>query len=196
MAKRNERGAGRKPALSEKEIREIRKRKEQGEKLSALAKEYGVSRQTLSGHLNRDEQMENICRTIKKWQEYNHMFRDTQLLEYTMRMDYMWKEECCTVILVDFIREKIVVANTTDDIIHRAFGVQAKPTWTDFMEFLENRCFPKSRDHIKVILKDLELSSYDPLAIVEKTKGRMAEDFQWIKITYFEEKDGRKRVPC
>ena len=56
----------------------------------------------------------------------------------------------------------------------------------DFMEFLESRCFPRTRDHLRLVLKDLELDSYDPLAIVEKTKGRMAEDFQWIQITYFE----------
>ena len=54
------------------------------------------------------------------------------------------------------------------------------------MEFLEERCFPRTRGHMRLILEDLGLDFYDPLSIIEKTQGRMAEDFQWIKITYFQ----------
>ena len=88
---------------------------------------------------------------------------------------------------VDFNREEIAICNTTEDIIHRAFGIKAKPTWEDFMSFLEERCFPRSRDHLRMVLQDLQLDSYDPLAIVEKTKGRMAEDDQWLKITHLDD---------
>ena len=186
MARVNERNAGRKPALTIEEIKEIKKRKENGEKISALAKEYGVSRQTLSGYLNKQEKMDDICNTIKHWQELNHRFREVNLVDYSMRMDFMCKAECCTMILVDFKREKVEIINTTDNILYRAFGIKVKPTWEDFMEFLEERCFPRTRDHMKLILKDLGLDFYDPLAIVEKTKGKMAEDFQWLKITYFD----------
>ena len=38
---------------------------------------------------------------------------------------------------------------------------------------------------MKDILRDLGLDSYDPLAIIEKTKGRMAEDKQWIRLRYY-----------
>lgn len=48
--------------------------------------------------------------------------------------------------------------------------------------FLESRCFPKSRDKMKLILKDLDLPFYDPLMIIQKTEGRMAEDHFWIQI--------------
>lgn len=190
MGNMNERGAGRKQALTEAEIAQIRARRDAGETLTTLAQEYGVSRQTLSGYLNRkDGEMERICRTYRKWAELNHRFRGVETQDYMMRMDFMCNEECCTQILVDFRRERIEIVNTTDDIIHRAFGIKAKPTWEDFMEFLESRCFPRTRDQLRVVLKDLELDFYDPLAIVEKTKGRMAEDFQWLQITYFEPKD-------
>lgn len=186
MAKKNERGAGRKQALSDEVIAQIRVRKDAGETLTALAEEYGVSRQTLSGYLNRkDAQMEQICKTYRKWAEINHRFRGIDTADYVMRMDFMCEDECCTQILVDFRREQIAIVNTTDDIIHRAFGIKAKPTWEDFMEFLESRCFPRTRDHLRLVLKDLGLDNYDPLAIIEKTKGRMAEDLQWIDITYF-----------
>lgn len=35
---------------------------------------------------------------------------------------------------------------------------------------------------MKLILRDLELPFYDPLMIIEKTEGRMAEDHFWIRI--------------
>lgn len=185
MGRINERGAGRKPVLGENEISRIRERHAGGETLTALAQEYGVSRQTLSAYLNRKNPgAEQICATIKKWMELNRRFHGVDVTDYTMRMDYMCEDERCTVILVDFKNERIAVQNETDDIIHRAFGIKAKPTWEDFMEFLESRCFPRTRDHLRLVLEDVGVDSYDPLAIVEKTKGRMAEDLQWIKITY------------
>lgn len=185
MGKKNERGAGRKPALEPEVIREIQNRRANGETVTALAREYGVSRQTLSGYLTvKEAEKEQICPTIRKWMELNQKFREVNVMDYTMRMEYMCEEELCTVILVDFKKQKIAAYNETDNVIHRAFGIKVKPTWEDFEEFLEERCFPRTRDHMRLILKDLELDFYDPLSIVEKTKGRMAEDLQWIKITY------------
>ena len=35
---------------------------------------------------------------------------------------------------------------------------------------------------MKLILKDLDLPFYDPMMIIEKTEGRMAEDDFWIRI--------------
>jgi len=35
-----------------------------------------------------------------------------------------------------------------------------------------------------VIAWTIEVSNYDPLQIIEKTNGRMAEDNQWIEIIY------------
>ena len=42
---------------------------------------------------------------------------------------------------------------------------------------------PKSRENINILLKEMGLTEYDPIQIVEKTQGRMAEDAQWLKIT-------------
>ena len=184
MAYKNERGAGRKPALSIAELDEMKMRRAQGETVTALAKEYGISRQALSNHLNRKE-TEDICRTIRKWAQLNREFREINVIDYTMRMDFMCQEECCTVILINFKDKKIAIENETDDILHRAFGIKARPTWEDFEEFLESRCFPRTREKLRLVLEDIGLDFYDPLAIVERTKGRMAEDLQWIKITYF-----------
>ena len=71
---------------------------------------------------------------------------------------------------------KVKVKNYTDKIMFRAFGVVETPDYDKYLEFLESRCFPSSRDKMKLILKDLDLPVYDPMMIIEKTEGRMAED--------------------
>lgn len=185
MGKRNERGAGRKPIFTEEQIAEIRAKREQGIAVSALAKEYGVSRQTLSTYLNKkDQQMEAIIQSLQAWRELNRPFKDVNLLDYTMRMDFMCEDECCTQILVDFRHKKIEINNITDNMLHRAFGVNTKPKWEDFEDFLEERCFPRTRGHMRIILADLNLDFYDPLTIIEKTHGNMKDDLQWLKIFY------------
>lgn len=186
MEKRNERGAGRKPIFTEAQIAEIRAKREQGIKVAVLAEEYGVSRQTLSFYLNKKEQqIETIIDSLRLWREMNRPFKNVNLVDYTMRMDFMCEDVCCTQILVDFKRERIAIRNTTDKIALRAFGINMNPTWEDFMEFLEERCFPRTRDNLQLVLKDLELDFYDPFNIIEKTQGRMGEDMLWLKVTYF-----------
>lgn len=103
----------------------------------------------------------------------------------TMRMNYKYKDELCTVIDIDFLHKKIWIENKTDKILHRAFGVVQHPDWEQFEEFLESRCFPCTRANLKNILRDVGVDSYDPLQIIEHTKGRMAEDQQWIEIEYY-----------
>ena len=73
----------------------------------------------------------------------------------------------------------------TKDMLHRAFGVIENPTWNDFEMFMKERCFPATRGNAKEILKELQLTCYDPLQIVEKTGGRAAEDDMWLKFNYY-----------
>jgi len=103
---------------------------------------------------------------------------ETYRSRYT-KLAFMNRSTRCTEIYVDFKDEKIYIVNYTEDILYWTFGCNENPTWLDF---LESRCFPKTRDKMKWILRELELPCYDPLLIIEKTKGRMAEDHQWIAI--------------
>lgn len=182
----NERGAGRKPAISKEVLCEIRRRHEAGETVTALAQAYGISRQTLHNYLReKEEGQRQIYRSLKQWQKLNQDFRGVDAGDYMIRMDYMNGEECCSQLLVSFRKREVLVANTTDVPFHRAFGMKAKPTWEDFEEFLEERCMPRTRDRLRLVLEDIGVDSYDPMAIIEKTQGRMAEDRQWLKIFYF-----------
>lgn len=99
-----------------------------------------------------------------------------------IRLWYMHNQNACTLIDVDEIKREIEIINYTDNMMFRAFGKEEKPDFRMYEEFLESRCFPRSRDKMKLVLKDLDLPFYDPFMIIEKTEGRMAEDDFWIRI--------------
>ena len=101
---------------------------------------------------------------------------------YPLRLWYMHGQTVCTMIEVDEINKKVRIKNYTDNPFFRAFGKEEIPNYDSYMEFLKSRCFPESRDKMKLILRDLGLPFYDPFMIIEKTEGRLAEDNFWIKI--------------
>lgn len=94
----------------------------------------------------------------------------------------MRNNQVCTIIDVDYENEKVKITNFTDNLLFRAFGVNEHPTWKEFEEFLEDRCVPRTRHMLKGYLEDIGVDFYDPLAIIQKTQGRMAGDQQWIEI--------------
>lgn len=99
---------------------------------------------------------------------------------YSLR--YYDGSRLCTLIYADFTDKTIQVENHTKTLIKTAFGKKAVPTWEDFVAFLEERCIPKGRAGLQDYLADMGLDEYDPLEILKKTKGRMAEDQQWLEI--------------
>lgn len=164
----NIREAGRKKRFSEEEVDLMIELYHEGKTISFLAEHFDTSRQTVYKYLESERRFE----------------QDSAI---TMRMEYFDEDKVCTVIDVDFLHKKIYIRNKTRDILHRAFGVLEEPGWEEFEYFLKSRCFPPERANVRWILEDLGLSSYDPLQIIEKTEGRMAEDKQWIRIRYREE---------
>lgn len=102
--------------------------------------------------------------------------------ELPTRMWYMHQNRKCTLIDVDDSNRTVKIKNYDNRPQFRAFGVNESPSYEDYLEFLESRCFPESRDKMKLILKDLDLPFYDPFLIVSKTKGRMAEDDFWLDV--------------
>ena len=101
---------------------------------------------------------------------------------YPLRLWYMSGDQVSTIIDVDEQNRKVEIHNYTKDYIARAFGVIECPSFEDYEAFLESRCFPRTRDKMKLVLEDLGLPFYDPFMIIEKTEGRMAEDDFWIRI--------------
>ncbi len=101
---------------------------------------------------------------------------------WPLRIWYMHDRDVCTLIDVNECERNVKIKNYTEKIMFRAFGVVENPDYKQYQEFLESRCFPDSRDKMKLVLKDMEIPFYDPIMIIEKTEGRMAEDDFWIRI--------------
>ena len=157
---KNNRNAGRKKEFSSSQIKEMLKMQEQNIPQRIIAEHFKTTRQTVARYLNSED------------------------FDYSMKIDYMFKTSVCTTIYVDFKNEKINIVNKTGDILHRAFGMNESPSWQDFLDFVSDRCFSKSRGDRKDMLKALDIDSYDPIQIIEKTKGKTYEDRQWMKFKY------------
>lgn len=101
-----------------------------------------------------------------------------ELLEFR----YYNGNDLCTLIYADKTEHDLCVENYTDNLVKTAFGKTVLPTWADLESFLEERCIPRQRAGLREYLEALGLDEYDPLAIIKKTKGRMAEDDQWLEV--------------
>lgn len=88
----------------------------------------------------------------------------------------------CSTIYADFTDQTLLAVNHTEHLTKTAFGRNEAPTWEDFLAFLEERCIPRARAGLRDYLEVLGLDEYDPLAIIQKTAGRMAEDDQWLEV--------------
>ena len=99
-----------------------------------------------------------------------------------LRLYYMKNQMLCTLIDVNDVEQTVKIKNYTNNLMFRAFGKNEQPTYEDYEEFLISRCFPETRDKLKLVLADLDLPFYNPFLIIQKTEGRMAEDDFWIRI--------------
>lgn len=145
------------PALSMEQKRQVRELVQHGMSYRKVHEQTGISLGMISA-IMKDKEMG----VVKQY-------------------DYMWKDELCTSIYVDFEKKTVRIQNFTDDLLHRAFGVIENPNWQEFLEFMESRCFPRTRMQVEKVLEDMGLNFYDPLLIIEKTQGRMSDDYLWIK---------------
>ncbi|MBE6996842.1 MAG: hypothetical protein E7427_01565 [Ruminococcaceae bacterium] len=99
-----------------------------------------------------------------------------------IEIHYYNGDTLCTLIYADKTARDLCAENYTDILVKTAFGKNSLPTWADLEAFLEERCIPRQRAGLREYLETLGLDEYDPLAIIQKTKGRMAEDDQWMEV--------------
>ena len=109
------------------------------------------------------------------------MFRVKEGLFNDMTILYKSGDTVTTKIDVDYITNTVEIENYTDDIINRAFGINEHPTFEDYERFLESRCFPRTRDNMKIHLQELGIDRYDPLLICKKTNGRLEGDINSLE---------------
>lgn len=96
-------------------------------------------------------------------------------------MSFLNKDKLVTRIDFSFSSEEVKITNYIDDILILPFGIVESPTFKQFREFLESRCFPRTRYNAKQLLTHLGLQCYEPFDIIRKTHGVQNEDTCWIR---------------
>lgn len=167
-----------------------------GEQIKIIRKQLGMTQKDFAVFVNSSKP------TIERWETSTQPIRGpiVLLLEclkrypqianelsipkiaFPLRLWYMHENDVCTLIDVNEKDREIKIKNYTNHTLFRAFGKEEHPDFTMYEEFLKSRCFPESRDKMKLMLRELDLPFYDPFMIIEKTQGRMAEDNFWIQI--------------
>lgn len=166
------------------EVKKVRKRL--GMTQREFASFISVSKPTLerwesSGEKHITGPVVTLLEILKRNTEMPEWFSVPEK-RYPMRLWYMFEKTVCTIIDVDEAARKISIKNYVEHPLYRAFGVNEHPVYSDYVDFLKSRCFPETRDKMKIELEQLGLPFYDPLLIIEKTEGRMADDHFWIRI--------------
>ena len=150
-----------------------------------IASFLNVSTKTIERWESSDKNVPgSTARLMKMLDDDPSLLNDYEIPKRTtnLRIKYMFHHDLCTIIDVDEMNRKVTIKNFTQCYLFCAFGVVQNPTYEQYEEFLESRCFPRTRDKMKIMLKALEIPFYDPMLIIEKTKGRMAEDDFWLDI--------------
>ena len=99
-----------------------------------------------------------------------------------LKLSYLDGDTLCSTIIADETEHSLCIENHVGHVIKTAFGNNLLPTWVDFQSFLEERCIPRTRAGLREYLETIGVEEYDPVEIIKKTEGRMAEDSQWLKI--------------
>lgn len=145
---------------------------------NSWVEQLGISEENREIELSFDG-TEITVRQKQTLREYKKTHNRNKLLQ----LCFYHGNSLCTTILADETAEKVLIENHTDNPLYTAFGVNDNPGWQDYQSFLEERCIPKSRAGLQEYLNAIGVDEYNPLEIVRKTKGRMAEDQSWLEVT-------------
>ena len=146
---------------------------------SAWIKEMGIN------ELNREVELffdGNTITVAKRISTEEFISQKKSLGHSLLILSYFDADSLCTTILADTTDHTIRIENHTDRIIKTAFGKNDAPSWDDLQHFLEERCIPRARAGLREYLETIGVEEYDPIEIIKKTEGRMAEDEQWLRI--------------
>ena len=172
-----------KNSITSKEIKDFRK-KNKLNKLE-LGSILNVSPRTIEGWESNDKLITGpivmLFKMLDDYPEYIDRMRIPKM-EYNLRLFYMEENQINTVIDVDILNRKIKFKNFTSNVLKRAFGQKEEVTYEEYESFLESRCMPKTRDKLKIEMYVKNIPFYDPLMIIEKTQGKIADDNYHIEI--------------
>lgn len=123
--------------------------------------------------------------TIAPYLSFDEFTRNKIALNHNLyAIRYFDNENLCTLIHADFTDKTLRIRNSTSNLVKTAFGKNEFPSWADFTSFLEERCISRNRGGLREYLESLGLDRYEPIEIIKKTSGRMAEDNQWMEVEF------------
>lgn len=145
------------------------------------AKQLGITLENREVLLQFDGECITIRRAAaQKYTAFINAARDKR--HDLLILHYYDDKTLCTKICADRTTRQLAIENMSVPLFSTAFGVNQTPNWEDLEIFLESRSIPRQRDGLQHYLAQLGLDRYEPLEIIRKTAGRMAEDACWIKI--------------
>ena len=106
---------------------------------------------------------------------------DCDMNDLMNTFDIMKKDQKLATVLVD---KKTFVVNIIKEQNLTFFDDRFIPqmeTLDELNSWVENRCPPRTRADIDILLQGLGLSFYAPFNIVQKTNGAMFEDEYWLR---------------
>lgn len=117
------------------------------------------------------------CITIKPEITFNDFIEYKKSLSHKLlKINVFNNDSLCSTIIADYTDHTVKHENYTDYYVKTPFGNNNYPDFSDYRSFLEERCIPKERSGIREYLNALDIDYYDPLEIIKKTNGVMAED--------------------
>lgn len=102
-----------------------------------------------------------------------------------VKLEYYSGKNLCTEICADYTDKVISHKDHTESFLLKAFGNNNNPDWNDYLDFLQERCIPKNRAGLPYYLDAVGAAEYEPLKIIARTQGKMAEDnfrLRWEKL--------------
>jgi hypothetical protein len=100
----------------------------------------------------------------------------------SLKFEVLEKDDVIARVEVDYTNKKVNVwQDKAVDPVFLPFPTKDTVTLFDVVDYLESRCFPRSRHHADKLLKALGLEEYNPNEIVKKTHGVLYDDYVWLR---------------
>ena len=90
--------------------------------------------------------------------------------------------DLCAVICADYSDQTVKYEAYEKNYLNTPFGNNLYPDFDDYEDYLKERCIPESRMGLSEYLDALNVDSFNPLEIIKKTKGVMAEDHVRLEV--------------
>ncbi len=115
--------------------------------------------------------------TIKPKETLNEFISAKQNMGHKLMMIKVFEKDTLrSAICADFTDKTVIHKDYTDNAIKTPFGNNTNPSFEDFEDYLKERCISENRAGLQEYLDVLNLDKFDPIEIIKKTKGIMAED--------------------